>query len=178
MAATFVPWTSTSRVSSEATSSKPRTLAPVSIDGLDGGGVMISRRSALRLLSLSGAAALLAACGPAAPSAAPTAAPPASTQAPAAAQPKRGGNLNSTALPLARLDAHCFCGGDAFLGIWDTLIGYDDKSQPTPNLLQKWDANSQLTQITLTLRQGVMFHSGRELTSEDVKYNFSRTTDP
>jgi len=139
---------------------------------------MISRRSALRLLSLSGAAVLLAACGPAAPSAVPTAAPPAATQAPAAAQPKRGGNLTSTALPLARLDAHCFCGGDAFLGIWDTLIGYDDKSQPTPNLLQKWDANSQLTQITLTLRQGVMFHSGRELTSEDVKYNFSRTTDP
>ena len=91
---------------------------------------MVSRRRALRLLSLSGAAALLAAGGPAAPSAAPTAqaavapkppsAAPAATQAPAAGQaqaaakpaasgeqPKRGGNLTSTALPLARLDAHC-----------------------------------------------------------------------
>src|SRR5215470_10928471 len=163
---------------------------------------MITRRSALRVLSVSGPAALLAACGPAAPSVAPTAAskpttaPAPATQAPAAAatqvpagqptapvaaqpttangqQPKRGGNLTSTALPLARLDAHCFCGGDAFLGIWDTLIGYDDKSQPTPNLVEKWDANQQLTQITLSLRQGILFHSGREFTSEDVKYNFT-----
>ncbi|MBV9326680.1 MAG: ABC transporter substrate-binding protein [Chloroflexi bacterium] len=169
---------------------------------------MITRRRALRAFSLTGAAALLAACGPAAPSpgptSVPTAAPPpttapaAATQTPAVAakptvpataqptsaaaaasgqQPKRGGNLTSTSLPLARLDAHCFCGGDAFLGIWDTLIGYDDKSQPMPNLVQSWEANQQLTQITLSLRQGVLFHSGRELTSEDVKYNFTRTMD-
>src|SRR5436190_21145545 len=82
---------------------------------------------------------------PTAAPATPTQAPAAATQAPAAAAPatqaaakptaaaaaqpttgtseppKRGGNLTSTALPLARLDAHCFCGGDAFLGIWDTL---------------------------------------------------------
>src|SRR5262249_19918646 len=118
------------------------------------------------------------------PAAKPTAAaaqptPPAAQATTATAeQPRRGGNLTSTALPLARLDAHCFCGGDAFLGIWDTLIGYDDKSKPVPNLVEKWDANPQLTQITLMLRKGVQFHSGRELTSEDVKYNFMRTTDP
>jgi len=177
----------------------------------------MNRRDALRMLTVTGGAALLAACTPAAPAAAPTAAPKpttpsvAATQAPAAAtqppeaaaaptqapaakpaaaapqptpaaaaagQPKRGGKLTSTALPLARVDAHCFCGGDALLGIWDTLIGYDDKSQPTPNLVDKWSANPELTQITLTLRQGVLFHSGREFTSEDVKYNFVRTTDP
>jgi peptide/nickel transport system substrate-binding protein len=118
----------------------------------------------------------------------PATQPPVATQAPttgqaqakpaAAAQPKKGGKLTSTALPLARVDAHCFCGGDALLGIWDTMIGYDDKSQPTPNLVTRWDANRELTQITLTLRQGVLFHSGRELTSDDVKYNFMRTTDP
>jgi peptide/nickel transport system substrate-binding protein len=155
----------------------------------------LPRRRALRLLGIGGAAALLAACGPAAPSAAPPSAPP---TAPAAAtqpaaqptaaaaqptpatgeQPKRGGKLTSTALPLARVDAHCFCGGDALLGIWDTLIGYDDKAQPTPNLVEKWEANRELTQITLTVRKGVQFHSGRELTGEDVKYNFVRTTDP
>jgi peptide/nickel transport system substrate-binding protein len=164
--------------------------------------VIVNRRSALRLLTISGAAALLAACAPTAPSAAPTTAPaaapkpttapPAATQpaakptaAPAAQptaatgeQPKRGGKLTSTALPLARVDAHCFCGGDALLGIWDTLIGYDEKSQPTPNLIEKWEANRELTQITLSLRKGVLFHSGREFTSEDIKYNFARTTDP
>src|SRR5262245_33361770 len=146
----------------------------------------MDRRRALRLFTISGAAALLAACAPAPPLAAPTSGPAAATQPaaakPAAAvageQPKRGGKLTSTALPLARADAHCFCGGDALLGVWDTLIGYDDRNQPTPNLLEKWDANPQLTQITLTLRKGVQFHSGRELTSEDVKYNFVRTTDP
>src|SRR5579884_2997662 len=153
----------------------------------------VTRRGALRLMTVGGMAALLAACAPApaAPTAPGATAAPAATPVPtatavaaasgaqptpqsasaaqptaaaAAAQPKQGGQLISTALPLARVDAHCFCGGDALLGIWDTLIGYDDKYQPTPNLVQSWEPNTDLTQVTLTLRQGIQFHSGREFT--------------
>src|SRR5262249_30270351 len=81
-----------------------------------------TRRAALHLLLAGGSAALLAACSPSPTR--PT--PPQSTGQPAMAeQPKRGGRLTTSALPLARVDAHCFCGGDALLGIWDTAIDYD-----------------------------------------------------
>jgi peptide/nickel transport system substrate-binding protein len=148
----------------------------------------LPRRALLRLLGLGGGAALVAACAPAAPSApAPTGAPatpatgpaqPTPAGAPTADQPKRGGRLTSSAVPLARVDAHCFCGGDALLGIWDTAIDYDQNLNPRPRLIESWEANKELTQFTFRVRQGVRFHSGRELTAEDLAYNVVRTTDP
>jgi ABC-type transport system substrate-binding protein len=79
---------------------------------------------------------------------------------------------------LARVDAHCFCGGDAFLGIWDTAIDYDHNLKPRARLIESWETNQELTQLSLKVRKGVTFHSGRELTSADLKYNIMRTTDP
>jgi peptide/nickel transport system substrate-binding protein len=43
---------------------------------------------------------------------------------------------------------------------------------PQPELAEKWDFSSDGLTLTLTLRQGVKFHSGREFTSEDVKWLF------
>ena len=61
---------------------------------------------------------------------------------------------------------------------YDRLIDYDDKLQPQPMLAESWDISSDLTQFKLNLRKGVQFHSGREFTSDDVKYNLLRVRDP
>src|SRR5947209_1035766 len=58
------------------------------------------------------------------------------------------------------------------------LIEYDNKLQPQPMLAESWDVSKDFKQIKLNLRKGVQFHSGRELTSDDVKYNVLRARDP
>ena len=45
-------------------------------------------------------------------------------------------------------------------------------------LAESWDVSSDLTQFKLNLRKGVQFHTGREFTSDDVKYNLLRVRDP
>lgn len=120
-----------------------------------------------------------------APAAKPTAAP-AATAVPVAAtkpgaQPKLGGTLRS-AIPsdLPNLEAHIIT-PNAFESLWlvyDHLTAYDDKLKPQPQLAESWDVSSDLKQIKLNLRKGVQFHNGRELTSDDVKWNILRVRDP
>jgi peptide/nickel transport system substrate-binding protein len=45
-------------------------------------------------------------------------------------------------------------------------------------LAESWDVNSDARQVKLNLRKGVQFHSGREMTSDDVKYSILRVRDP
>ena len=45
-------------------------------------------------------------------------------------------------------------------------------------LAESWDVSTDFKQIKLNLRKGVQFHSGREFTSDDVKWNCSRVRDP
>jgi peptide/nickel transport system substrate-binding protein len=61
---------------------------------------------------------------------------------------------------------------------FDRLIDYDEKLTPQPMLAESWDVSSDLTQFKLNLRKGVQFHTGREFTSDDVKYNLLRVRDP
>jgi peptide/nickel transport system substrate-binding protein len=150
----------------------------------------LNRRNALRLLSLGAGATLVAACSPAAvpPAAAPTTAPPAppaSTNAqvtaqPAAAQPKSGGTLRfaQTANPVS-IDGNSIAGGGnetAWL-VFDRLTTYDVNRQPQPMLAESWDISTDFKQFKLNLRKGVQFHSGREMTSDDVKYTVLRLRD-
>ena len=62
--------------------------------------------------------------------------------------------------------------------MYDPLLTYDDNLQPVPHLVESWEQSSDLKQIKLNLRKGVMFHNGREFTSDDVAYNVQRTADP
>jgi peptide/nickel transport system substrate-binding protein len=127
---------------------------------------------------------------PAAVTAAATAAPPVApqatvvpTQAPtAAAAPRSGGTLRVGILgDIASLDPHQLTPPipDVTFSVWDRLLEYDPKLTPLPLLAESWDMSSDGTQIKLTLRQGVQFHTGREMTSDDVKWTFTRLrTDP
>jgi peptide/nickel transport system substrate-binding protein len=147
------------------------------------------------MFGLSAGAGLLAACGPITPAASPTAGPsttapaPASgptlsvsqpTPAPAAApQPKRGGTLRVGQVgDAARLDGQLVTTVDATWMPYDRLTAYDANLKPQPMLAESWEFSSDFKQLKLNLRRGVTFHSGRELTSDDVKWNILHVRDP
>jgi len=62
--------------------------------------------------------------------------------------------------------------------VYDRLTEYDSNVVPQPMLAETWDFSRDNTRIQFNLRKGVQFHSGRELTSDDVKYNLLRVRDP
>lgn len=47
-----------------------------------------------------------------------------------------------------------------------------------PMLAESWEASEDLTTWTFRLRKGVKWHNGDDFTTEDVKFNFERWTDP
>ncbi len=61
---------------------------------------------------------------------------------------------------------------------YDRLTAYDTNFTPRPMLAESWDVSADAKRIKLNLRKGVQFHSGRELSSDDVKYTFERIRDP
>jgi peptide/nickel transport system substrate-binding protein len=158
----------------------------------------VTRRTTLRLFALGSGAAFLVGCGLGSPPTAslPTQLPstPASTAAPssaasaassattpAAQQPKYGGTLRIGILAdVANVDGHSRGGGSAesFWMIFDRLIKLDEKLTPQPMLAESIDLSSDYTQVKFNLRKGVQWHSGRDFTSDDVKWNLLRVRDP
>ena len=99
----------------------------------------------------------------------------------AAAQPKSGGTLRAVKTgDIAPIDPHYHSPGNG-LGAWilyDTLTGYDDNLKPVPFLAESWDQSADQRTMTLSLRKGVTFHNGRDLTADDIIYNLNRLSDP
>jgi peptide/nickel transport system substrate-binding protein len=158
----------------------------------------------LRLIVLG---TVLSACGPAsgvpaAPTPVPATAVP--TQAATAAQPTPAATAtvarvesatpNPQAAPQSRpggtlrvaviseppnLDGFIQLGiiRDQLWMMFDKLIDIDQNGVPQPRLAESWEMAPDFTHLTLHLRQGVMFHSGREMTSADAKWNLDRTHD-
>ncbi len=61
---------------------------------------------------------------------------------------------------------------------FDRLVAYDVAATPHPMLAESWEVSPDFTQVKLNVRQGVQWHSGREFTSDDVKWNLLRGQDP
>ena len=114
--------------------------------------------------------------GTSAPAPAGTAAP-AATTAPAAAQPKKGGTLRFGKMGDIRgKDPHPL-GADQYAMVnltWDTPTRYDAKLQPTPWLAEAWQFSQDNRSLAFKLRKGVKFHTGRDFTAEDFKFNIER----
>ena len=137
----------------------------------------------------------IGACAPSAPavsSVAPTSPPSAPTSA-APTQPvptatptgadKYGGVLRSAIPAAANLDP-AFLGSisDDMIGrTWHdflVFIGEDLKPDPNRSLAEKWSVSPDGKTWTFTLRQGIKFFNGKEMTSEDVKFTLDRLRDP
>lgn len=62
--------------------------------------------------------------------------------------------------------------------IYDRLVHMDKDMKIVPGLAKEWKFSDDAKTLTFTLNQGVKFHNGREMTSEDVKYSFERILNP
>lgn len=141
----------------------------------------MTRRVILKASVAMAATAVLAACGGAAPTATPSngAAGGVGT-ATMSGTAKKGGTLKlSQPIPITPFEFQQLGPHIALvaLGVFDTLIRYDDKNQPQPRLAESWTWNADKTELTLKLRSGVKFHTGRDFTSDDVKFNLERIRD-
>jgi len=96
--------------------------------------------------------------------------------------PQVGGRLVA-AVPedLDATDPHRTSGetGPVWLSlIFETLVFVDKDATVVPGLAESWEVSDDGTSYTFTLREGITFHNGRELTSEDVKWNYERIANP
>ncbi|MDQ7801648.1 MAG: ABC transporter substrate-binding protein [Armatimonadota bacterium] len=61
--------------------------------------------------------------------------------------------------------------------LYNKLVRYNDQLRIEPDLAESWETPDARTYV-FRLRRGVRFHSGAELTSEDVKFSLERVLDP
>ena len=58
------------------------------------------------------------------------------------------------------------------------LVQFDTHLNPIPAIAEFWEASRDGRIWTFTLRQGVQFHHGREVTAQDFVYSFTRLLSP
>ncbi|MBV9132482.1 MAG: peptide ABC transporter substrate-binding protein [Chloroflexi bacterium] len=117
-----------------------------------------------------------------APAAAQPTVAPTTPPAAAAGQPKRGGVLkvglqaDPTSLDPQKTSLTALF--HVTEHIYSLLVRLKPDLTVEPDLAEKWDISPDGKTYTFALRQGVKFHSGKPLTSADVKYTFDRLVDP
>jgi len=60
------------------------------------------------------------------------------------------------------------------MNIYETLYGFSEDIRPIPILAEGVEISDDGLTYVFTLRQGVLFHNGKEMTSEDVKASLER----
>ena len=97
-----------------------------------------------------------------------------------AAAKKRGGTL-TVGMPndWNTFDPHnlAFANFTLQQNLYDTLTRYDQTLKPLPGLAERWTLAPDGQSVTLTLRKGVKFHSGKEMVAGDVVKNFEKAAD-
>jgi len=96
--------------------------------------------------------------------------------------PQPGGTLQAAFQnEWAGLDPHTVSSYSSYQILNNVLEGltfYDDNLNLVPWLAESWEQSEDGLTWTFKLREGVMFHNGREMTAEDVKWSFERLIDP
>ena len=62
--------------------------------------------------------------------------------------------------------------------VYDGLVGFDSNLRIIPGLAESWTVSRDGKQYLFTLRKGVRFHNGREVTAKDVVASLSRLYRP
>ena len=55
--------------------------------------------------------------------------------------------------------------------VFDTLTGLDEYYHATPSIVSEWKPEKDFTEYNLTIKDGIKFHDGTELTADIVKWN-------
>jgi len=102
------------------------------------------------------------------------------TPAPTAA-PKKGGILIAArAADATGLDPHkqtAFASFRVLELIYEPLVTFDKDLNIIPALAESWKFSTDGLTLTMAVRKNVKFHSGNVMTSNDVKYTFTRIQD-
>lgn len=99
----------------------------------------------------------------------------ATAQSPAAAEVTPGGTLNMIVQPeppmlivgLNTLGPTLYVAGQ----IYQSLVTYDEKLNPLPQLAKSWEASDDGLSYTFYLEDGVKWHDGKPFTSADVVFS-------
>jgi oligopeptide transport system substrate-binding protein len=67
---------------------------------------------------------------------------------------------------------------DMLQQVYEGLVMWDENSRVAPNLAESWVLEDGGRTYVFTLKKGVKFHSGREVTAEDFKWTIERNTNP
>ena len=96
--------------------------------------------------------------------------------------PQRGGTLHfGSSGDGGGLDAHTHNQNHISIPatvMYTGLTDLDYQGNIVPGIAESWEPNQDLTVWTFRLRQGVLFHNGREVDAEAVKLNLMRIKDP
>jgi peptide/nickel transport system substrate-binding protein len=96
--------------------------------------------------------------------------------------PKRGGTLRfATRSDATGLDPHrnnFYPVSMPVAAMCQGLLDLNHKAEPVPGVATEWDVTQDLLTYTFKLRKGVLFHNGREVDAEAVKWNFERMKNP
>lgn len=68
--------------------------------------------------------------------------------------------------------------GSILPSIFSSLVQFDQDLGLIPDLAETWEVTPDGLGYTFTLREGLTFHNGDPLTSEDVRYTYERTINP
>lgn len=134
----------------------------------------MTRRQMLRGMAFTAAALVTAACAPAAAPPAPAATAAPAAPAPAVKQPKQGGKavwaIATDPTSVAPFGILAGVAHDAKELMYDSLVAWDKNLKVVPALATEWSTPDEKTYV-FKLRQGVKFHSGKEMDADDVKYS-------
>ncbi|WP_259779546.1 ABC transporter substrate-binding protein [Aestuariispira ectoiniformans] len=96
-----------------------------------------------------------------------------------AAEPKKGGHFRlalSGGATADSMDPATYAAGPvvfAALAICNNLTEVDENGNAIPELAESWEASGDAKTWTFKLRQGIKFHNGKVMTSEDVIASFN-----
>lgn len=97
---------------------------------------------------------------------------------PALAQPVPGGKcVVAMSAATETVDPHFSrsqAARNVLMHMFETLVGIDERAKPQLQLAERLEVGNEFKNYRFALRQGVPFHSGKEMTASDVKASLER----